>query len=331
MIQRLIAILMILLMVIVPLQAQEATETPTESTTEASPPAEQVAEALTVDIGVYVVGISEFNLDSAIYNADFYLTMHCSRPCTDEEIEFDVIGVSGSEGLNIEARLREETYAEYRVQAVLAQNNIDLRRFPFDAHQLKIIVESKFKTTDEVNYTIHASENGIDEDVILPGWFLDRTHEIQITEKTYYGAELGYPRYTFVMSMNRAPLAAFLRSILPALVILLISFLSSFVPDRIQRLGVAGGILLAMLLHHLAVAAEIPAVAYPVYFDAFMLVNDAAIMFQFAATVYEIMRERNGTSVEVLDRITYMALGASVILWIVLQVVVYFAFGLTLG
>ena len=311
--------------------AQDSTAIPTaQVTAEPDSPVDPVqpvtADPLIIELGVYVVGVSEFQLDNGIYNADFYLTMHCNRPCTAEEAGIDVMGVSGSEGLNVELRIQREDYFEYRVQAVLAHNKIDLSRFPFDSHSLRITIESKFATADVVTFAVHDTENGVDKDVNLPGWDLQDTHSVDITEKSYYGADLGYARYTFTMTLNRVPVAAFIRDVLPALVILFISFLGTFMPDRNQRIGLAGGILLAMLVHHLGVSGNIPAVAYPVYFDAFMLINDAAILIQFGFTVYELVLENRGTPKERLDRFSVLTLVGIIIAWGVVQIAIIPAF-----
>jgi hypothetical protein len=306
--QRWIFVLIVLVLGVAPVFAQD-NETPQ-----------------TVEVGVYVVGASEFNLDTGTYNVDFYLTMYCSLECTDDIVGFDVVGINGTESLQVEERVRQPQYAEYRIQAVLNQNDIDLTRYPFDSHLLNVIVESKFLLTDAVVYQVKEDETGIDPDVNLQGWNLSHDHRVSIVEKTYYGATEGYSRYIFTMTTSRVAVAAFIRSILPALVILIISFLGTFLPDRNNRIGLAGGILLAMLLHHLAVGAEIPAVGYPVYFDAFMLLNDAAILIQFAGTVYELVREKNGVADEVLDRFSYLSLVVIFVAWLVSQLVVWQVF-----
>ena len=275
---------------------------------------------IVVDVGVYIVGTSEFNLDSGTYNVDFYITMYCSVDCTEDMVGFDVVGINGTESLQVENRALEENYAEYRVQATLNQNNINLRRYPFDSHQLNVIIESKFLLNDELIYQVNFPESGLDEDVQLQGWDLNPEFTAKVVEKTYYDAELGYSRFIFTMETTRVPIAAFIRSILPAIAILLISFVGTFMPDRYQRIGLAGGVLLAMLLHHLAVGAEVPPVGYAVYFDAFMLLNDTAILIQFAGTVYELVREKKGEADAVLDRFSYKMLFVLVLIWLVAQV-----------
>src|SRR5688572_8898876 len=64
-----------------------------------TPPA---ADLITVEVGVYVVGASMFDLATAMYSVDFYVTMHCDKPCTDEDIAFDVVGLGSAEGYNVE-------------------------------------------------------------------------------------------------------------------------------------------------------------------------------------------------------------------------------------
>lgn len=310
-ITRLLILLLIVLLSGIPLHAQEDDE------------------PLLIEVGIYVIGVSEFQLDNGIYSADFFVTMYCNRPCSEEETSFDVMGVSGAEGLDIENRLREEDYAEYRVRAVLAHNDIDLSQFPFDQHRLNVIIESKFGTTEQVIFLPREDEIGIDEEVELPGWNLDRAYTLDIVNKTYYGNESeSYSRAILGIPLNRVAGAAFIRSILPALIILLISFLGTFMPDRHQRVGLAGGILLAMLVHHLAVASAVPAVAYPVYFDAFMLLNDAAILVQFAVTILELVFERRGVPDAMMDRYGTAALIVIILVWGIGQMIVLNSFGI---
>ena len=288
--------------------------------------AQDETNPIIVDVGIYVVGASEFNLDTGTYNVDFYMTMYCSVDCTEDMVGFDVVGINGTESLQVENRVLEGDYAEYRIQATLNQNKINLRRYPFDSHQLNVIVEAKFLLTDELIYQVNLDESGIDEDVQLQGWDLNTEFSAKVVEKTYYDAELGYARFIFTMETTRVPIAAFIRSILPAIAILLISFVGTFMPDRYQRIGLAGGVLLAMLLHHLAVGAEVPPVGYAVYFDAFMLLNDTAILMQFAGTVYELVREKRGVSDSVLDRFSYRMLFMIVLAWILAQVIAWQVF-----
>jgi hypothetical protein len=286
----------------------------------------QDTSPVAIKLGIYVIGLSEFDLSAGIYEADFYLTMQCSRPCTDDETSIDVIGVSGAEGLSIETRVSREDYREYRIQAKLAQNRIDLTRFPFDNHQLQIMIESRLLTTDQVRYEQLEGVNGVDQDVQVLGWGLRPTYEVEIIDKNYYDdATQDYARYIFRMNLNRVTSAAIIRDILPALVILLINFLGAFIPDRNNRIGLVGGVLLAMLVHHLTVADGLPAVGYPIYFDAFMLVNHAAILFQFALTVYELYLEKRMDDA-VVDKISLRLLGIGFVVWAIFQIVVWFVF-----
>jgi hypothetical protein len=289
-----------------------------------TPPA---ADLITVEVGVYVVGASMFDLATAMYSVDFYVTMHCDKPCTEEDIAFDVVGLGSAEGYNVEVRQTQENYHEFRVQAQLAQNDIDLSRFPFDVHHLNIAFESKFRNTSQVMYAVREDETGLDEDVDLPGWIINPGVTKQIIAKSYYGVtDTGYARLIVSFELQRAAAASFIRDILPALVILVINFLGTFMPDRNGRIGLVGGVLLAMLVHHFSVAGTIPAVAYPVYFDSFMLLNHAVIMVQFGFTVYELVLEKRGADEARIHRISVTALAGIIIVWIIAQLAVLAVF-----
>jgi hypothetical protein len=307
-----IAVMLVLVLVLaVTVQGQESSE--------------DGDDPLEIFVSYTVLGVSEFKLDDGVYNVDVLVFLQCNRACSDEEIAFDVMGVSGSEGVTIEDRSRDEFSAEYRIRAVLAQNIIDLSRYPFDAHQLNIIIESRNYGVDAVVYVSEKDLNLIDRNVRIPGWLLSGEKLIDLTPQDYGGSL--FSRFTMGIVVSRVAGAAFIRSILPALVILMISFLGTFMPDRQQRMGLAGGILLAMLVHHLSVAAAIPAVAYPVYFDAFMLLNDGAILAQFIATIIELILERRGVAEQRIERFSFSALGLIIVLWIIGQVMILSGFG----
>lgn len=91
--QRIWLILMVacMLALVVPVQGQEGDD------------------PLEIFVSYTVLGVSEFKLDDGVYNVDVLVFLECSRACSDEEIAFDVMGVSGSEGVTIEDRARNES------------------------------------------------------------------------------------------------------------------------------------------------------------------------------------------------------------------------------
>jgi hypothetical protein len=310
-----------------PVWAQETTPA-AETTPEAPPPTtnEATSEPVEIQVAVQIINISEFNLETGSYIADFYVLLRCSRPCTDDEASIDFIGIVGSEGLNQELRVREADYFEYRVQALLSRNDIDLSRFPFDSHRLNIVIESKLATTAQVRYVPYTERTFIDEDVTVQGWGLNPNFEVRVQDKIYTGYTDAFARYIFSLEVYHLPIAAILRDILPALVVLAINFLVSFMPDRHQRLGIFGGLLLAMVVHHLTVSGEVPPVNYAIYFDALMLLNHLAIMVQFGLTTYELVIEKRGTPEAEIDQFTRRSLVMVVVLWVVAQALIYIAF-----
>lgn len=315
-------LILLICLLILPVHAQEETPEANEDLpTEESP----ASEPLTISIAIVVLGISEFDLEHGVYNVDFFLGLYCSRECSDEARAIDFIGTTGPDSLNVEENLRTPESVEYRVQAVLSRNDIDLSRFPFDSHHLNIIIESEVLDVSQLVYTPYPDIRVIDEDVQIPGWQINPEASFELVRKNYgVGAE--YPRLILSMELYRTGTAAFIRSILPALIIMIISLLSSYVPDLSQRSGVAGGILLALLVHHFSVVDGIPQVAYPMYFDAFMLANNALILMQFSLTVWEIVMERREMPAEQREKIALRLLMGMILLWLVGQAVLILLF-----
>ena len=84
---------------------------------------------------------------------------------------------------------------EYWITAELTAD-LDLHRFPFDRHIIKVEIEPKLMNKLEMVLVIDQANSGIDPEADLPGWGLEGTSS-DIFNRTYVPGEVSYSRAVF--------------------------------------------------------------------------------------------------------------------------------------
>jgi hypothetical protein len=276
-------------------------------------------QPLQVEVGVYLTSVDRFSLDTGLYTAELYVSFQCDRPCTEDDVAFDMPATFiGSKELN---QARDDFY-EYLIQAEVSQNDINLRRFPFDHHRLSIQVESKHPE-DEVILTHSDERSALDADLQVLGWEVSPVYLTNVRDKSYHGDDRVYDRYIFSIELSNPPMVGLLKVMLPALVFMLIGLSSVFLPDRAAKIGLASGILLTLVFHSLGATGDLPSVGYVIYFDVFMLVNYVLLLAQIGVHVYEIILDNRLKQPERADHFSRRALSILIPLWVFAQIVVF--------
>jgi len=98
-------------------------------------PAAGQAEPLRQRVNIYLIDVSEFDVGSGHFKADFYVAFHCNREC-DPHFDFRNGAVESSE-----VRRDTGTEKDYRVRVELQEQRVNLRRFPFTKGTLPIVLE----------------------------------------------------------------------------------------------------------------------------------------------------------------------------------------------
>lgn len=128
-----------------------------------------------VKVGIYVLNIGKYDLATGGFTVDFYLDLTSvdGQPMGTQSFEF-MNGRAAQKTVIID----EPTEKFYRIQANLA-TNVDLRSFPWDTHELPIVLEDTVRDIDGDDdtrglvYEFDAVQSGIDTDVHIVGWRLD--------------------------------------------------------------------------------------------------------------------------------------------------------------
>lgn len=224
------------------------------------------AAAQEVHVGVYVLNVGKFEVNTGTYTVDFYLDFKCSSECSPEKFEF-----TNGRAASIDKLIDTPTEKFYRIQASLSQN-IDLRQYPFDKHSLTIELEDKEKPIAEQHYIPDNSSSGIDPSVIIVGWHLDWWNATT-AEHRYEPYDETFSRYIFSIEISRVPLTSFLKSFLPVFFMVFVGLLSLLLrADKVTtRLTLNISTLLAAVMFHVNLTSTIPPVGYLTFADKFMI------------------------------------------------------------
>jgi hypothetical protein len=235
----------------------------------------QKKEPTHIKVGVYVLHVGKYDLQSASIRMDFYLIL-CCKPFTNK-FNFEIMNATSS---NIQLLVTKDNFLIYRVQAELNKSN-NLRNYPFDRHALDIVIENRQLTSDELIFEADPSITALDSNLDVVGFQLLPNWSAKVTNHYYKVFKQMFSSYQFSMYIQRPLLAGILKGILPAFIITLCSFLALFmrIDHLSQRLSIATSTLIASVVFHLNLTASIPPLGYMTFADMFMFINYIFLFF----------------------------------------------------
>jgi hypothetical protein len=221
-------------------------------------------------VGVYIVDFKRFSVGEGTVEAMFYLNIRSDTNVSISDLEFMNGRVS-----SVDVIRNTPTEKNYRIYAVMAVDP-DLRYFPFDSHNLPIILEPKTLNEDQLSLVIDPGETGLDEEADIPGWTFTSSNST-VTNRSYTAGEIPYSRAVFSNGISRDSTSTILKFFLPISLIIIVS-LASLMMKVSSRLGLNASMFLAAVLIHWRVADAIPLVAYATFLDIFMIITYATLV-----------------------------------------------------
>ena len=228
-----------------------------------------VDHATHVQVGIYVLHVGKYDLQSAITPMDFYLIFQCKPVCN--HMNFEIMNATTS---NISLVAKPAGSLIYRVEADVTKTDT-LRNFPFDSHALDIVLEEKGLTRDKLVFETDPTRTALDNNLSVVGYQLLPQWYAKVTDHYYTVFNRTYSSYKFSMLIKRPWLAGILKGILPALIVACCSFLALLMKIELssQRLGISTSALITMAVFHLTLTSSLPPLGYVTYADVFMLIN----------------------------------------------------------
>ncbi|MCA9672228.1 MAG: hypothetical protein KC503_41825 [Myxococcales bacterium] len=234
-----------------------------------------------VKVSAYVVNISSFDVAHGSYLVDVYISFEAEPGSKLPELAFEFANGRGKVDV---LKVDPGKAIHYRVLAKLS-SHVDLREYPFDSHTLQIKVEDKKKVLDELVYVADSRGSGLDNEIVLMGWRIDGwSHKAQV--KAYPDGEK-YSRYVFNIRLGRIGLTSVLKTFVPLLCFLLISFMTLLIePVKADsRISINTGMMIASVMFHVAVASSLPPLGYLTLADRLMIATYVVVGFNLLQSV----------------------------------------------
>ncbi|MFH1916972.1 MAG: hypothetical protein ABIJ21_06955 [Nanoarchaeota archaeon] len=233
-----------------------------------------------VQVGLFILNLGKFDVATGSFTADFYLSLTCEDECDASGFEF-----MNGRAASIDKIIDEPNEKFYRIQANLA-SPVDLRRFPFDKQTMRIILEDKVKTKEDLTYTADLEQSGIDESIAFTGWRIDGW-SAKVEEHDYKVYDEVYSQYVFSVNISRITFNSFMKTFLPVFFIVLIMLFSFIMdPDKITtRIAMASSALVGSVMFHISISNQIPPVGYLTFADKFMILTYFVILLSVLVNI----------------------------------------------
>ncbi len=279
----------------------------------------------TIKVGIYLIRAGALDISTGAIDVDFYIEFTCETTCGDKA-EFEILnGVPKSKPVLLPDPTNPNADKEpaYRVAATVFQE-VDLKKYPFDSHDIKIIIESSNYDDSTVKYVVNEETTVIDPKVFILGWDFDTKPpkaSAVIVDQYYEAWDLHYTRYVFTTHISKPALAGWLKGLLPAIFIALGSLFALFITTKNigNRVAIITSSLVASVLYHLNFTSRVPPIGYLTFGDNFMIINYVIILISLALTIW-IIRSDGPDRQPVVARVNkaeiYLIPGA----WLVLHI-----------
>lgn len=271
---------------------------------------------LRVHVGILLLNVGRLDTSTGTYTMDFYLTMRCNRPCDPEPFEL-------ANGRITFQQLQEQLpdYKAFRIQAALSVG-MDLRRYPFDRHQLGLVIEDSNRDANSLVYVAETTRSLIASDLQVAGWELSPGIQTHVEPHYYSIFDQTYSHYVASVEIRRPLLASLVKGLMPAIIMTMCGLISLLMSsDKFnQRLSLSTSSLLGTVIYHLTMTSAIPPVAYLTFADRFMIGNYSCLLLTVVTTMLLMhFIDRNDTA-----RTEFVRKWALLVvppLWILLQII----------
>jgi hypothetical protein len=233
-------------------------------------PTPAACEARTdVQIMIFVRSVEKVDLSESTFKMDFYLVFEYDPSKISEEEIKQFEFVNGEPSIRIvDMNYNSASSAEitYRVRGDFV-SSFELGRYPFDSHNIEVIVEFPF-FSEPIDIEHSSLDN---EGIIIVGW---ENEGIETRAEDYsYDGENFFSRFIVSIKIRRPLLSSILKNILPITVISSIALLTFLISPNnpSERIGLGVSTLLSATAFHLSLLGGIPPTGEFTIADGIML------------------------------------------------------------
>ena len=265
-----------------------------------------------VKVGMLLNSVDDYDVKTGTFTADFFLSLTSVLPMPPLNLQFP----NGSlDKEKKEVIADKPTFKLYRLNGSF-KSAADLRKYPFDSQDLKIIVEDDSRGIDQLDFVVDHDHTQLARGFRAVGWqvgYVEARTLSQTYPDRFENDDLFYSRYTFTLGIDRFATSAAFKVFVPAFVIVIISLLGMWVPaEEMEVRSNSGAPMLAgAVLFHFALMQELPATSYLTRADKLMLGVYVSLALGMVSTWFMfLVKEHNVPKVFRLARILVPVLSA---------------------
>lgn len=242
--------------------------------------AETTRKPQIIKVGIYIMSLGRLDMATGSFLVDMYLSLKSDEDIPNNNLEF-INGRASS----IECIIDKPREKFYRILANLT-TTMDLHRYPFDKQKIRIVIEDKTRTKNEIQLVPLREESGLDASIIFPGWNIEGM-DIVTRDHEYLAYNEVFSQIVCTVNISRIRLNAFMKTFIPVIFLMLI-VLSSFIlnPEQVTtRLGAISSALVASAMFHISISNQIPPSGYLSFADIFMILTYLILLCCFCLSI----------------------------------------------
>jgi hypothetical protein len=249
--------------------------------------------AVRVRVGILLNSVDDYDVKTGTFQADFFLSFTSDVPMPKLNPTFPNGRVE-----SIAVLADKPTFKLMRLAGAF-KSPADLRKYPYDSQELKILVEDDTRGVDQVRFIVDKERTKTARGFRSVGWQLSYVEARSLSHSypdRFEGDDLYYGRYVFSLGLDRFAASAAFTVFVPAFVIVLISLLGMWVPPSLMdvRSNAGAPMLAGAVLFHFALMQELPATSYLTRADKLMLGVYVSLMLGMISTwVMFLVKEGN--------------------------------------
>lgn len=221
-------------------------------------------------VGILLNTVDDYDITTGTFTADFFLSLTSPTPMPELHLKFPNGKVEDNEVV-----ADTPTFKLYRMSGTF-KSPPDLRKYPFDSQDLKILIEDDYLGIDQIRFSADKDHTQLARGFRVLGWQVDEISARSLSQAypdRFEGDDLYYNRYIFTLGLERFATNAAFTVYVPAFVIVIISLLGMWVPaEEMEVRSNAGAPMLAgAVLFHFSLTQALPATSYLTRADKLML------------------------------------------------------------
>lgn len=277
------------------------------------------------EIGLLITNVNKIDVQKETWELEAQLTMASSgklRKCAVPQIQ--ELFPSGTVKKVDEIDEWEDGPKKFRQCKVTLEHEttIDVSRYPFDKHDLEIVIGDEGDAADGVEFKPLADpeETGVRPDAKITGWQLG---ELTAKQETYDHphSKAKLTRVAYELHVTRPPMSSFLKGFLAVIFQLVIALVALVLAVKAapNRLGIATGALIAVATAHNTISSQI-GVSYITTADKFFYLSYFLLLLNvmFSAAMIRAEDAKKDDLIKKLYKVAWMVLPATTVLGSVL-------------